>query len=164
MSLWEYATLPSNAPLAAPLSSSPPPRQDLKPANILLDGSDDAKVADFGTVREDKDKYRNQEGKFKTSANTHASTKVIVGTTPYMPNEYTRKGHVSEKTDAYALGVRVSACACAYACAYALCFQCRFPDDDVRLAVYVPPPSPFVSYLSLPRSDRADRAADLRLL
>ena len=70
-----------------------------------LDDGSVAKVADFGTVRVDT---RNTDGKLRTSAQTHASTARIVGTKPYMPNEYTRKGHVSEKTDSFAMGILVS--------------------------------------------------------
>jgi serine/threonine protein kinase len=34
-------------------------------------------------------------------------TKVVVGTTPYMPVEYIQSGHVSEKTDSFAFGIMV---------------------------------------------------------
>ena len=89
--------------------------RDIKGGNILLNGygsnvadnSSIAKVADFGTAREDGDKYRDDDGNYRTSAKTHASTKQIVGTSPYMPPEYVRDGHVSEKTDAFALGILV---------------------------------------------------------
>ena len=39
------------------------------------------KVADFGTARADD---RNSDGKLQTSAKTHAMTRMVVGTTPYM--------------------------------------------------------------------------------
>jgi serine/threonine protein kinase len=85
--------------------------RDIKTQNVLLNGFDTdepdgvsvAKVADFGTVREDT---RNSDGMLRTSVQTHASTRNIIGTSPYIAPEYLRKGHVSEKTDAYALGVR----------------------------------------------------------
>jgi serine/threonine protein kinase len=85
--------------------------RDVKSQNILLSGFqtdslDDeshAKVADFGTARED-----DHDTVFLTSGKkTHASTKAVVGTTPYMPTEYIQSGHVSEKTDAFAFGIIV---------------------------------------------------------
>ena len=63
-------------------------------ANVLLDAAGTAKVADFGTVRENTSLQ-------KGSDQTHASTKVVVGTKYYMPPEYQAHGHCSEKTDAY---------------------------------------------------------------
>jgi hypothetical protein len=83
-----------------------------------LDKISIAKVADFGTVRADD---RNKSDVLHTSAQTHAFTQRVVGTTPYMPAEvrsrletypivypsacnslccgpqYTGRGHVSEK-------------------------------------------------------------------
>jgi serine/threonine protein kinase len=73
--------------------------QDVKSANILLcsngEGRLVAKVADFGAAR---------AAPALLSA-THHSTRNVVGTTPYMPVEYMGQGHVSERTDAFALGV-----------------------------------------------------------
>jgi serine/threonine protein kinase len=84
-----------------------------KSSNVLLNGFETdrpdsksvAKVADFGTVRtDDRDRYDPNDGTLLTSVKTHAYTKSIVGTSPYIPPEYLRSGHVSEKTDAFALG------------------------------------------------------------
>ena len=66
---------------------------------MLLDAAGNAKVADFGTVREGAKK-----GKHGT-VNTHALTGLIVGTKGYMPPEYEKSGHVSEKTDSYAFSI-----------------------------------------------------------
>jgi serine/threonine protein kinase len=93
---------------------------------VLLGVSDVVKVADFGTVREGA-----KTGEHGT-VNTHALTRAIVGTkvshapplvTPdpscvklhrspallhhkgYMPPEYEKSGHVSEKTDSYAFAI-----------------------------------------------------------
>jgi serine/threonine protein kinase len=74
--------------------------QDVKSDNILLaevGGVLVAKVADFGTAR--------FVPKLREDGATHHSTQTVVGTGPYMPLEYLQMGHVSEKTDAYALGV-----------------------------------------------------------
>jgi hypothetical protein len=64
----------------------------IKSQNILLVGYESsthdklstAKVADFGTVRADD---RNKSDMLRTSAQTHAFTQRVVGTTPYMPAE-----------------------------------------------------------------------------
>ena len=81
------------------VSTDPPIiHQDVKSANILLGrygGKLVAKVADFGAARIAP----------TLVDETHISTVNIVGTRPYMPLEYLQSGHVSEKTDAYALGV-----------------------------------------------------------
>jgi len=74
--------------------------QDIKSENVLLaiDGASGrtvAKVADFGTARVVP----------KKAMEAHHSTRVVIGTTPYMPMEYLQSGHVSEKTDTYAFGV-----------------------------------------------------------
>ena len=42
---------------------------------------------------------------WKTNGNTHATTRQVVGTAPYIPAEYSSLGHVSEKTDAFAMGI-----------------------------------------------------------
>jgi hypothetical protein len=72
--------------------------QDIKSENILLgeyQGHLVAKIADFGAVRIAP----------KLLTNTHLSALEVIGTKPYQPPEYTQQGHVSEKTDAFALGV-----------------------------------------------------------
>ena len=77
--------------------------QDVKSDNVLLTrgsrGEIVAKVADFGTARIMPSKQQQQQHQ------AHHSTRVVVGTTPYMPGEYLQAGHVSEKTDTYAFGV-----------------------------------------------------------
>jgi serine/threonine protein kinase len=50
-------------------------------------------IADFGTARVDD----REDGKLHTSVRTHANTKLVVGTSPYMSPEYERMGFVSEK-------------------------------------------------------------------
>jgi hypothetical protein len=37
---------------------------------------------------------------------SHASTKNVIGTGPYMSYEYIAFGHVSEKTDSFAAGIK----------------------------------------------------------
>jgi serine/threonine protein kinase len=70
-----------------------------------LDDKSLVKIADFGTARTDD---RDATGTPHTSGGpTHASTKAIIGTTPYMPVEYLQSGHVSEKTDSFAFGIMV---------------------------------------------------------
>jgi serine/threonine protein kinase len=59
---------------------------------VLLDQNGNAKVADFGTVREGI-----EEGGANSAMRTHASTAVIVGTHAYMPPEYSARGFVSVK-------------------------------------------------------------------
>jgi serine/threonine protein kinase len=74
--------------------------QDVKSDNILLatiDGRLVAKVADFGTAR--------YAPTLLEGDNTHHTTGIVIGTTPYQPPEYKGHGHVSEKTDTYAFGV-----------------------------------------------------------
>jgi serine/threonine-protein kinase PBS1 len=74
--------------------------QDVKSDNILLadvGGKLVAKVADFGTARYVPELL-------KTDVEHH-STKLVIGTKPYMPIEYLQSGHVSEKTDTFAFGV-----------------------------------------------------------
>ena len=64
------------------------------------DDKSTAKLADFGTVRA----WKREDERLRTTVKTHASTENVVGTSPYMPAEYRDRGHVSERTDAFAMG------------------------------------------------------------
>lgn len=106
--------------------------RDLKPTNILVtkalitadvDMRKCIKVSDFGCVHEFvpregveknlascedvRKKYVNHDGNAVTveSEKTHDSTAHIIGTLPFMPNEYALYGHVTIKTDAFAFGI-----------------------------------------------------------
>jgi serine/threonine protein kinase len=92
--------------------------RDIKTSNLLLNGfttstlhtSCIAKIADFGTAREFDPRApvssaRPQLQTFSFGI-THANlTENVVGTYPYMANEYLEEGRVSEKTDAFAMGI-----------------------------------------------------------
>ncbi len=69
--------------------------RDLKPGNILIDGSGQPRVLDFGVARlGDEDESMTQAGQ-------------VMGTMPYMsPEQLSGKGHeVDTRSDVYALGV-----------------------------------------------------------
>jgi len=66
--------------------------RDIKPQNILLTESGDAKVADFGIAR-------------AANATTTTSQNLILGTAQYMSPEQAKGKPVSPKSDLYSLGV-----------------------------------------------------------
>ncbi|KAF5296322.1 hypothetical protein FQA39_LY12539 [Lamprigera yunnana] len=67
---------------------------DIKPANILLDPCDNAKIGDFGLAREGPH-----------SNYTHIKVSRIHGTRPYLPDEFLRSKKVSTKVDTYSFGI-----------------------------------------------------------
>ncbi|CAJ2635560.1 putative proline-rich receptor-like protein kinase PERK6 [Trifolium pratense] len=66
--------------------------RDIKAANVLIDDSFEAKVADFGLA------------KLTTDTSTHVSTRVM-GTFGYMAPEYASSGKLTEKSDVFSFGV-----------------------------------------------------------
>ena len=66
--------------------------RDIKPQNVLLSATGEAKVADFGIAR-------------AASATTVTETSLILGTAAYMSPEQVRGERVSPASDLYSLGV-----------------------------------------------------------
>ncbi|KAK1321568.1 Proline-rich receptor-like protein kinase PERK13 [Acorus calamus] len=66
--------------------------RDIKSANILLDNSFEAQVADFGLA------------KLCNDMNTHVSTRVM-GTFGYMAPEYASSGKLTDRSDVFSFGV-----------------------------------------------------------
>ncbi|XP_050374866.1 proline-rich receptor-like protein kinase PERK12 [Argentina anserina] len=66
--------------------------RDIKSANILLDDSFEAQVADFGLA------------KLTDDLNTHVSTRVM-GTFGYMAPEYASSGKLTDRSDVFSFGV-----------------------------------------------------------
>ncbi|CAN6457856.1 unnamed protein product [Victoria cruziana] len=70
--------------------------RDLKASNVLVDGSMEPKISDFGLARI-------YDGHDKTQVRTHR----VVGTYGYMSPEYAMEGRYSTKSDVFSFGVLV---------------------------------------------------------
>lgn len=66
---------------------------DIKPANILLDNSNQPKIGDFGLAR---------EGNYQDAA---MEVSRVYGTRPYLPKEFLRDHTLSTKVDMFSFGI-----------------------------------------------------------
>jgi eukaryotic-like serine/threonine-protein kinase len=86
--------------------------RDLKPENILVeardDGSELARILDFGIARVPQSEATSVEGSLPTRALTRLGT--IIGTPGYMAPEQALGGTVDHRADVYALGVVIWEC------------------------------------------------------
>lgn len=67
--------------------------RDIKPANVMLTGSGDVKVMDFGIARA-----------LTASSSTMTQTAAVVGTAHYLSPEQARGEHVDARSDVYSTG------------------------------------------------------------
>jgi serine/threonine-protein kinase len=70
--------------------------RDVKPSNVLLDASGDAKLADFGIVGKGKESTSDEQTLTKTGE--------LLGTLAYMAPEQAETGKVDARADLYSLG------------------------------------------------------------
>lgn len=73
-------------------------RQDIKPANILLDADMHARLADVGLAR------------MQMNNMTHVSFTQLAGTKGFLDPNYMQTGHFDASADGYALGVTILMC------------------------------------------------------
>lgn len=81
--------------------------RDIKSASILVDDYLNAKIADFGLVREVAGEHMAHEARAQTLSSRWTQTVNLKGTPDYMPPE-AMDGVVSGKFDAYAMGLVIA--------------------------------------------------------